>query len=677
MKEGHKERLEALASRKDDLLTISEIGIDQIIVDEAQEFRKLSFATNMTSLRGVDPNGSQRAWDLYVKSRFVDMKNPGRALVLASGTPITNTLGEMFTVQRLMDHAALRERGLHEFDAWASTFGDTSTELELQPSGKYRPVTRFAQFVNVPELIAMFRSFADVVLPEDLRDFVKVPAIAGGKRQIITAEPTPAFKAYQRLLDERITAIEERDRAPEPGDDILLSVITDGRHAAIDLRLVDPAQDNEAGQQAQRARRATPSASGGRPASTTYRRKDGQPFEKPGAGQLIFSDLGTISVEATRGFSAYRWIRNELVRLGVPASEIAYMQDFKKSEAKQRLFNDFNAGKVRFLIGSSDTMGTGVNVQLRLKALHHLDVPWLPSQIEQREGRIVRQGNQHDEVDIFAYATLGIARRHHVAEQRAQGPLHRRRALRRYERPPPRRPRRGPGEPVRDGQGDRVRRSAPDAEGGARGRDRSPRTAARRPYRRSARHPPADSRRRARDRALDAPHRRDRRRTSPVSFRPRGDAFAMTVKGTAFAERKLAGRALMQEILTLVQLQHENETVIASIGGFDVDVRGRASWSRRLPLHRPCFSAPAPSSKSSFPMTVTPLGAIARLEHALSNFEGEQENYRHRLADARKTPRHLWRAGRRSLRLRRRTRVSSARNSPRSRSILPMDGDQR
>ena len=165
MKEGHKERLEALASRKDDLLTISEIGVDQIIVDEAQEFRKLSFATNMTSLRGVDPNGSQRAWDLYVKSRYVDMKNPGRALVLASGTPITNTLGEMFTVQRLMDHAALRERGLHEFDAWASTFGDTSTELELQPSGKYRPVTRFAQFVNVPELIAMFRSFADVVLP--------------------------------------------------------------------------------------------------------------------------------------------------------------------------------------------------------------------------------------------------------------------------------------------------------------------------------------------------------------------------------------------------------------------------------------------------------------------------------------------------------------------------------
>ncbi|NTC17463.1 helicase-related protein, partial [Agrobacterium tumefaciens] len=406
IKEGHKERLESLATRKDDLLTISELGIDQIIVDEAQEFRKLSFATNMSTLRGVDPNGSQRAWDLFVKSRFIETKNPGRALVLASGTPITNTLGEMFSVQRMMDPAALSERGLHEFDAWASTFGDTSTELELQPSGKYKPVTRFSQFVNVPELIAMFRSFADVVLPVDLRTYVKVPAVSGGKRQIVTAEPTAAFKSYQRQLDERIKAIEMRDGPAKPGDDILLSVITDGRHAAIDLRLVDQAMRNETANKlnalvanAHRIWQETGEAE--------YRRKDGKPFDRPGAGQLIFSDLGTINVEASRGFSAYRWIRDELARLGVPASEIAFMQDYKKSDAKQRLFNDFNAGKVRVLIGSSETMGTGVNVQARLKALHHLDVPWLPSQIEQREGRIIRQGNQHDEVDVFAYATLG------------------------------------------------------------------------------------------------------------------------------------------------------------------------------------------------------------------------------------------------------------------------------
>ena len=205
--------------------------------------------------------------------------------------------------------------------------------------------------------------------------------------------------AAQRLLDERIKAIEERDRAPEPGDDILLSVITDGRHAAIDLRLVDTGKLNALIANAFRIWQETNNA--------TYLRKDGRAFDKPGGGQLIFSDLGTISVEASRGFSAYRWIRDELVRLGVPPSEIAYMQDHRKSVAKQRLFNDFNAGKVRVLLGSSDTMGTGVNVQLRLKALHHLDVPWLPSQIEQREGRIVRQGNQHDEVEILAYAKLG------------------------------------------------------------------------------------------------------------------------------------------------------------------------------------------------------------------------------------------------------------------------------
>ena len=236
--------------------------------------------------------------------------------------------------------------------------------------------------------------------------YVKVPEISGGKRQIVTAEPTAAFKAYQKQLDARIKAIEMRDGPAKPGDDILLSVITDGRHAAIDLRLVDPANDNEEDNKlnalVRNAFRIWQETS-----EAEYRRKDGKPFDRPGAGQLIFSDLGTISVEASRGFSAYRWIRDELVRLGVPASEIAYMQDFKKSEAKQRLFNDFNAGKIRFLIGSSETMGTGVNVQARLKALHHLDVPWLPSQIEQREGRIIRQGNQHDEVDVFAYATLG------------------------------------------------------------------------------------------------------------------------------------------------------------------------------------------------------------------------------------------------------------------------------
>ncbi len=631
MKEGHKERLEALSTRKDDLLTISEIGIDQIIVDEAQEFRKLSFATNMSTLRGVDPNGSQRAWDLFVKSRLIETKNPGRALVLASGTPITNTLGEMFSVQRLMDTAALSERGLHEFDAWASTFGDTSTELELQPSGKYKPVTRFSQFVNVPELIAMFRSFADVVLPADLRTYVKVPEISGGKRQIVTAEPTAAFKAYQKQLDARIKTIEMRDGPAKPGDDILLSVITDGRHAAIDLRLVDPADDNEEGNKlnalVRNAFRIWQETS-----EAEYRRKDDKPFERPGAGQLIFSDLGTISVEASRGFSAYRWIRDQLVRLGVPAFEIAYMQDFKKSEAKQRLFNDFNAGKIRFIIGSSETMGTGVNVQARLKALHHLDVPWLPSQIEQREGRIIRQGNQHDEVDVFAYATLGSldATMWQNNERKARfiaAALSGDTSVRRLE-------------DMGEGQANQFAMAKAIASGDPRLMQKAGLEAeiARLDRLRAAHIDDQHAiRRQIRDaeRDIEASARRigeigtDIERLVPTS----GDGFVMQVEGAAFDERKLAGRALMKEILTLVQLQQQGEVVVASIGGFDLEYSGER-FGKDGYRYATMLQRTGADYEIELPVTVTPVGAVSRLEHALSNFDGERDNYRHRLADA-------------------------------------------
>ncbi len=631
LKEGLKERLESLATRKDDLLTISEIGVDQIIVDGAQEFRKLSFATNMSTLKGIDPNGSQRAWDLYVKSRFIETKNPDRALVLASGTPITNTLGEMFSVQRYLHYAALFERGLHEFDAWASTFGDVTTELELQPNGKYKPVTRFATFVNVPELIAMFRSFADVVMPEDLRAYVKVPALSTGTRQIRTSKPSAAFKRYQVLLDQRIKAIEQREGPPEPGDDILLSVITDGRHAAIDLRLVDPDNDNEPDNKlnelvanALRIWQET--------ADSAYVRPDGKPFELAGAAQMIFSDLGTISVEKTRGFSAYRWIRDELVRLGVPPSEIAFMQDFKKSEAKQRLFGDVRAGKVRFLIGSSDTMGTGVNAQLRLKALHHLDVPWLPSQIEQREGRILRQGNQHDVVDIFAYATEGSmdAQMWQNNERKARfiaAALSGDTSVRRLE-------------DLGEGQANQFAMAKAIASGDPRLMQKAGLEAdiARLERLRSAHQDDQFAiRRQIRDAERDIEYStrrigeigQDHARLVPTT----GEAFRMTVGEAVFTERKLAGRALMTEILTLVQLQQSGEVVIAGIGGFDLEYSGER-FGQDGYRYTTMLVRTGAKTEIELSVTTTPLGAVAKLEHVLASLDEEQERARHRLAEA-------------------------------------------
>ncbi|WP_292242349.1 helicase-related protein, partial [Mesorhizobium sp.] len=631
LKEGLKERLESLATRKDDLLTISEIGVDQIIVDEAQEFRKLSFATNMSTLKGVDPNGSQRAWDLYVKCRFIETKNPGRALVLASGTPITNTLGEMFSVQRYLGYEALLQRGLHEFDAWASTFGDVTTELELQPSGKYKPVTRFATFVNVPELIAMFRSFADVVMPGDLRAYVKVPALSTGARQIITAKPSAAFKRYQMVLDARIKAIEERDRPAEPGDDILLSVITDGRHAAIDLRLVDPDNDDEP-ENKLNALISNVFRIWQETAQSSYIRADGKPFELAGAAQMIFSDLGTIGVEKTRGFSAYRWIRDELIRRGVPASQIAFMQDFKKSEAKQRLFGDVRAGKVRFLVGSSDTMGTGVNAQLRLKALHHLDVPWLPSQIEQREGRILRQGNQHDVVDIFAYATEGSmdAQMWQNNERKARfiaAALSGDTSIRRLE-------------DMGEGQANQFAMAKAIASGDSRLMQKAGLEAdiARLERLRAAHIDDEHAvRRQIRDaeRDIECSTRRlsevgqDIERLVPTT----GDGFSMVVGGDVFTERKLAGRALMKEILTLVQLQQQGETTIASIGGFDFQYSGER-FGKDDYRYATMLMRTGADYEIELPVTTAPLGAIARLEHALAGFEGERERYRQRLEDA-------------------------------------------
>jgi N12 class adenine-specific DNA methylase len=631
MKEKLAEKLAVLKGRRDDMVTLEEIGIDQIIVDEAQEFRKLTFATNQVNLKGVDPDGSQRAWDLFVKARYLDRKRPGRALIQASGTPITNTLGEMYTLLRFQAPEALRERSVHEFDAWASAFGDTSTELELQPSGAYKPVTRFAAFINVADLMMMFRSIADVVQKNDLRGLLTLPRIRTGQRQLITAEASPAFKDYQKHLARRIEAIEARTGRVQKGDDILLSVITDGRHAAIDMRLVWSDSGDEATNKLNKlidnVHRIWSET-----AAQNYLRPDGTPYPIPGAGQMIFSDLGTINVEATRGFSAYRWIKQQLIARGIPAGEMAFMQDFKKSADKQRLFADFRAGRVRVLIGSSETMGTGVNVQQRLKALHHLDVPWLPSQIEQREGRIERQGNQHQEIEIYAYATLGSmdATMWQNNERKArfiEAALSGDRTIRRLEDEGGQANQFAMAKAIASGDSRLMRKAGLESEIARLQRQRAAHLDDQHAIRRQIH-----------DARLDQAHAEARARATIADLArrssTRGDEFVIEIEGRAIAQRKAAGAALLTKIRLAVRQRARRTWTVGRIGGFDLicEIRAGGHDGRLAPdlvLERTEFAQPIGIDGET-----TQIGIVARLEHALDRMDAELEEHRRRGLDA-------------------------------------------
>ena len=613
MKEGMEEKLEALKSRKDDMLTISEIGVDQIVVDEAQEFRKLSFATNMSTLRGISPDGSQRAWDLFFKSRFVSTINPDRALILASGTPITNTLGEMYTLQRFMQPEMLVERGLQEFDAWANTFGDTRTELELQPSGNYKPVTRFAEFVNVADLIAMFRTTADVVLKDDLRQFMFLPTVRGGKRHIVTAKASPAFKAYQKVLAARIKAIEERTGKPEKGDDILLSVITDGRHAAIDLRFVDGEEnepENKLNALIANAHRIW-MESGDR----HYRKPDGTPWPHRGGAQMIFSDLGTEAADSKRGFSAYTWIRDELIRLGVPREQIAFMQHYKKAAAKQGLFNDVNSGRVRFLLGSTQTMGTGVNAQQRLVALHHLDVPWLPSDIEQREGRIERQGNQNEEIELYAYATLGSvdATSWQLLERKARfisAALAGDRSIRRLQDVSEQADQFAMAKALASGDARLMQKAGLEAEVARLRRLRAAHQDDQFAISRQI-HLAEGTIRDAGIRIAQI--EADLKRRIPT----RGDAFRMTVGDRSHTERKPAGASLLSRIRIAEKEKREGRSVLGAIGGFEIGMQVERHGREKGSVWVSVWLDRAGQEQSvELSEDLTPLGLISRLAGA-------------------------------------------------------------
>ena len=394
-----------IEGKKDQLLSFEELGVDRLYVDEGHEFRKLDFPTNRGNIKGIDPSGSQRSMDLYMKVQYLRQKNPSRALVMASGTPVTNTMGELFTVQRFFQPAQLDEDGDDGFDAWANHYGEVVDGLEQNAAGGYETVSRFAKFVNVPELMSRVRTFMDILTSNQLGDLVQRPDVNGGGRKVVVTPVPDGYKEYQKRLDARIKAIRNRKGPPQPGDDIILSVISDGRFSAIDMRFVDPTLPSDPNSKlnvtidemirAYKDSEANEYATGGKA------------DELKGGSLMLFTDIGLGEQSArSRGFDMKAWIEKRLVEGGVKPEHIAFMRDHKAHAKKERLFDDMRQGRKRILIGGKD-METGVNAQKRLVWLGHLDAPWFPASVEQREGRIIRQGNQNKAVDVKAFATKG------------------------------------------------------------------------------------------------------------------------------------------------------------------------------------------------------------------------------------------------------------------------------
>ena len=382
----------ANADSKDGGLYFDELGIDQLFVDEAHMYKNLETPTKMDRVAGVQTGGSKRAFDLLMKSRYIQSRTPGRGLTFATGTPVSNSLGELYTMMRYLMPDLLEERGIAHFDAWAAAFGEVVNSLEISPDGKSLRVNmRFAKFKNLPELLSLFRLSADVQTAEMLK--LPVPELKGGKAEIVVAPMSESGKAYQQYLVKRYERV--RKGGVQPRDDNALAIITDGRKLALDERLVNPDAADD------------PNSKINQLVDRVF--EIWQRTAEDSSTQMIFSDLGVKETEA--GFSFYNEIIEKLVARGVPREEVANIGDANTDVKKEALFSTVRSGRVRVLLGSTAKMGTGTNVQERLVALHHVDPPWRPADIEQREGRILRQGNRHKElgipVEIYRYVTEG------------------------------------------------------------------------------------------------------------------------------------------------------------------------------------------------------------------------------------------------------------------------------
>ncbi len=370
-------------TRKDDVVTFEELGVDRLFVDEAHSFKNLFLYTKMRNVAGLAQTEAQKSADLFMKCRYLDELTGGRGIVFATGTPISNSMTEMYTMQRYLQYETLRSQGLTHFDAWASTFGETITSIELAPEGTgYRAKTRFARFYNLPELIAMFKQVADIQTADMLN--LPVPTV---NYHNVAMKPSEHQKDMVASLAERAERV--RNGMVEPTVDNMLKITNDGRKLALDQRLTDDLLPDD------------PESKVNLCLDNIHRIWESSSEQK--STQLVFCDLSTPHGDGK--FNVYDDLKEKLVRMGVPETEIAFIHDAKTEAQKAALFTNVRAGNVRILLGSTAKMGAGTNVQRKLAALHHLDIPWRPSDIEQREGRMIRQGNTNESVDVFRYVT--------------------------------------------------------------------------------------------------------------------------------------------------------------------------------------------------------------------------------------------------------------------------------
>ena len=372
-------------SRKDDVVTFEELGVDRIFIDESHYFKNLFLYTKMRNVGGIAQTEAQKSSDLFMKCRYLDEITGGRGIIFATGTPISNSMVELYTIQRYLQMSALEEQGLQHFDSWAANYGETVTAIELSPEGTgYRAKTRFAKFYNLPELMSVFKNVADI----QTADMLKLP-VPEARYHNIALKPSEYQKEIVASLAERAEKV--RNRMVDSTEDNMLLITNDGRKLALDQRLVNPILPSDPNSKAAKCAENV---------FEIWQRTAGQR-----STQMIFCDLSTPKDDGT--FSVYDDIHAKLLELGVPENEIAFIHNAKSETQKKDLFGKVRSGQVRILLGSTQRMGAGTNCQQKLIALHHLDCPWRPSDLQQREGRIIRQGNENPEVDIYSYVTEG------------------------------------------------------------------------------------------------------------------------------------------------------------------------------------------------------------------------------------------------------------------------------